>query len=58
MPLTIGVDVGGTKIAAGVVSKSGEILERQRQMTPARDARATSEAIVAMVRDLRTRHDV
>jgi glucokinase len=58
MPLTIGVDVGGTKIAAGVVSKSGEILERQRQMTPARDARATSEAIVAMVQDLRTRHDV
>ena len=58
MPLTIGVDVGGTKIAAGVVSTSGEILERQRQVTPARDARATSEAIVAMVQELRTRHDV
>ncbi len=58
MALTIGVDVGGTKIAAGVVSQSGEILETQRRVTPARDPRATSEAIVALVCDLKTRHEV
>jgi len=58
MALTVGVDVGGTKIAAGVVSESGEILESQRRDTPARDPGRTSEAIVALVRDLRLRHDV
>lgn len=58
MALTVGVDVGGTKIAAGVVSENGEILERQRRVTPARDARATCEVIVALVRDLQQRHEV
>ncbi|GLY32862.1 ROK family glucokinase [Kineosporia sp. NBRC 101731] len=34
MELTIGVDVGGTKIAAGVVDADGRILERLRVPTP------------------------
>ena len=34
MELTIGVDVGGTKIAAGVVDTEGRILERLRVPTP------------------------
>ncbi|GAB3262993.1 ROK family glucokinase [Kineosporia babensis] len=34
MELTIGVDVGGTKIAAGVVDAEGRILERLRVPTP------------------------
>jgi glucokinase len=58
MALTIGVDVGGTKIAGGVVSDDGTILERQRLDTPARDAAATSAAIVQLVSGMRTRHDV
>ncbi len=58
MSLTIGVDVGGTKIAAGVVTADGEILERQRRDTPARDPQATSTAIVDLVEDLKSRHDV
>jgi glucokinase len=35
LELTIGVDVGGTKIAAGVVDPEGHILERLRVPTPA-----------------------
>ena len=35
MSVTIGVDIGGTKIAAGVVSATGEILARTRRDTPA-----------------------
>ena len=31
---TIGVDVGGTKVLAAVVSESGEIVQRQRRPTP------------------------
>ncbi len=58
MTLTIGVDVGGTKIAAGVVTEDGEIVERQREVTPARDPRATSAVIVSLVDDLKSRHDV
>ena len=34
MTLAIGVDIGGTKIAAGLVSESGEILERSHEPTP------------------------
>lgn len=58
MSLTIGIDVGGTKIAAGVVSDDGEILERQRRITPARDPKATSSVIVELVQDLKSRHEV
>jgi glucokinase len=58
MSSTIGVDVGGTKIAAGVVADDGEILERQLKETPARDPRATTMAIIELVEDLESRHDV
>ena len=34
MTLAIGVDIGGTKIAAGVVSDSGKILDRSHEPTP------------------------
>ncbi len=56
MSLTIGVDVGGTKIAAGVVTEDGTLLEEQRRDTPALDAPATEEAIADAVRDLCSRH--
>ncbi len=40
----IGVDVGGTKIAAMRVSAEGEILARETVETPASDAEATLTA--------------
>ncbi|MBA2446212.1 MAG: ROK family glucokinase [Nocardioidaceae bacterium] len=58
MALTIGVDVGGTKIAAGVVAEDGRLLDERRTETPADDATATEHAIVALVDDLRRDHDV
>jgi glucokinase len=42
---TLGIDIGGTKIAAGVVAEDGEILVQDRRATPARNARAVIEAI-------------
>jgi len=33
--LTIGIDVGGTKAAAGVVAPDGRIIEKLRRSTPA-----------------------
>jgi glucokinase len=58
MTLTIGVDVGGTKIAAGVVTDRGEIVESLRRNTPARDKVATEGAIVSLVRELSSRYEV
>lgn len=51
MSLTIGVDIGGTKIAGGIVDVRGAILARSRQETE-RDPREVVATIVAVVRDL------
>jgi glucokinase len=56
--LTIGVDVGGTKIAAGVVDEAGTIVEQVRAVSPATNAAALEDAIAGAVRDLRDRHEV
>ena len=56
MELTIGVDVGGTKIAAGVVGPGGELVEKVRVSTPATTAEAVEAGIVEAVRRLLTRH--
>lgn len=55
---TIGVDIGGTKIAAGVVDASGRILARTRRSTPATDVAAIEAAVVDAVTELRADHDV
>lgn len=49
---TIGVDVGGTKIAAGVVDRSGAILARRRIPTDAADATALVAGIAKVGREL------
>lgn len=56
--LTLGIDVGGTKIAAGVVDAQGRILSRTRRSTPARDPEALRTALTEVVGDLRAEHDV
>ena len=58
MSLSIGVDIGGTKIAAGVVSERGEIVAESSRETPATDPDLIVEAVVALVRELRTTHDI
>ncbi|MDQ1629792.1 MAG: glucokinase [Actinomycetota bacterium] len=56
--LTIGVDVGGTKVAAGVVDATGAILAHDRVDTPAHDALAVEDAIAAVVGRLHVGHQV
>ncbi|MGI5213990.1 ROK family glucokinase [Plantactinospora sp. CA-290183] len=58
MTLTIGVDVGGTKVAAGVVDVSGEVRTRIRRDTPADDVAKTRDVIVEMVTELAAEHEV
>jgi glucokinase len=56
--LAIGVDIGGTKIAAGVVSDAGKILERHVVPTPADEAGAIVDLICGTIERLRARYDV
>lgn len=50
--LTVGVDVGGTKIAAGVVAEDGTILRRTRRETRSDDADAIISSIIDVAREL------
>lgn len=52
MTLTIGVDVGGTKVAAGVVDEHGNILAGNRRDTPAEDQAGTRDTIVEVAAEL------
>jgi glucokinase len=58
MSLACGIDVGGTKIAGGIVDDSGTILEELRVESPATDAVAIEAAIEKLVGELRTRHPI
>ncbi|HEU0216636.1 MAG TPA: ROK family protein [Stellaceae bacterium] len=50
--LRIGIDLGGTKIAAAVIDRAGGIRARQRMPTPAGDYEATVAAVAALVRGI------
>ncbi|HRV69000.1 MAG TPA: ROK family glucokinase [Marmoricola sp.] len=52
MSSAIGVDVGGTKIAAGVVDSSGLILESLKVPTPAQDPDLIVQTIADLARQL------
>ena len=56
--LAIGIDVGGTKIAAGVVDEQGRVLARRRADTPGTDPAAVLDTIGDLVDELRGEHDV
>lgn len=58
MAVTVGVDVGGTKIAGGVVDTAGKIIDRVRRDTPSTDPEAIVEQIIAVVTELRGAHDI
>ena len=55
--LAIGIDVGGTKIAAGVVDEQGRVLARGRADTPGIDPAAVLDTIGDLVDELRGEHD-
>jgi glucokinase len=57
MALTIGVDVGGTKVAAGVVDEHGNILEKVRRPTPSTNPKETAEVIAEVVDLLKSKFD-
>ena len=52
IPLACGVDIGGTKVAAGLVAADGSVLARARRSTPSRDAEAVSQVVAEVVGEL------
>jgi glucokinase len=52
----VGVDIGGTKIAGGVVTADGRVLHRTRVPTPPDDQAATLAALLAVTDELLARH--
>ena len=58
MGLTIGVDIGGTKVAAGVVDEQGGIVASARRDTPSNDPAKIEMLIADVVRELQASHDI
>jgi glucokinase len=58
VPLAIGVDIGGTKVSAGVVDDDGRVIDRELRPTPGHDVAETEAIIVEVVKELAARHEV
>jgi glucokinase len=58
MGLTVGVDIGGTKIAAGVVDESGTIVAKARRDSPATDTDAIETSVAELVEELGAEHRI
>ena len=58
MALAVGIDVGGTKVAAGVVDEDGAILARARRPTPSTSPGDVERIIAELVTELRRDHPV
>jgi len=56
--LACGIDVGGTKIAGGVVDEDGQVLASERVESPAADVEAIEDAIAGLVARLQEQHPV
>jgi glucokinase len=50
--LTIGVDIGGTKVAAGVVNDDGEVIAHALKPTPADQPEQVAATVAEVVREL------
>jgi glucokinase len=55
---TVGIDIGGTKIAGALVNEAGEIIRDLKVPTPANDPVALQAAVVKMVEELRAGEQV
>ncbi|MDT0301066.1 ROK family glucokinase [Streptomonospora wellingtoniae] len=56
MRMTIGVDIGGTKVAAGIADSRGRVRDVVKHPTPYGDGEALADVVGGAVRELRDRH--
>lgn len=58
MSLTVGIDIGGTKVGGSVVDEAGKIVASARRDTPPDDAEALTLATIEVIEELRSKHQV
>ena len=56
--LTIGVDIGGTKVSAGVVDSDGNIISSDRRSTPVSGGVELIATITDLIKSLQERHEI
>ena len=56
--LTIGIDIGGTKISAGVVDSSGNIIDSSRISTPVEGGKELILAVINLIKELKEKHEI
>ena len=57
-PLTVGVDIGGTKVMAGVVDSAGTVLAVEQRPTQGHDPAAVEDTIVDLVHAFARQYEV
>ncbi len=58
MSLTIGIDVGGTKVLGGIVDEVGKVLTTARKDTPRQGGTALTQTIADVAKELLQKHSV
>lgn len=58
MEFAIGIDIGGTKIAAGLVTESGELVHKERYRTDVHVERAVEYTLVEVIQRLAQQYQV
>ena len=58
MARALGIDIGGTKLAAGVVAQTGELVAKRQTPTEGDDAEAVFSALLSLVDEVRTGDEV
>ncbi len=58
MAITVGIDVGGTKVAGGVVDDTGTVLQMDVRKTVGRDPEALEATIISLVRDYQADYSI
>ena len=56
--LTIGIDIGGTKISAGVVDSSGNLIDSSRCSTPTEGGRELILVVINLIKELKEKHEI
>jgi glucokinase len=54
----VGVDIGGTKVAAGVVDGEGNVIAQLRRDTPTTSPQGVEDTIAEVVEELAAQHDI
>jgi glucokinase len=56
--LTIGIDIGGTKVLGGVVDNTGKIIDSARRPTPLSGGKDLVATIIDLVKEFQAKHEV